>query len=154
MSIQGQWRGNVDGDWFGALESSSVVNLSAVLTGAGYVSANPSFLGVDASSGYFEPNIRRRTKKEAYKEREALRLKIESIQQVAEKVVEKAAKPKIEVDTKEIEYYYRPDIADLTKLLMAELRVTVALPDYRRAIEIAIAVRQEEEDLEAILLLM
>ena len=114
-------------------------------------------VAIEQGGGYFEPNIRRKTKREAYQEREKLRISIQDVEKAAQKVVNKSvANPDFikAVDTRAVEYYYRPDVADLTKLLMAELRVTVALPDYRRAIEIAIAVRQEEEDLEAILLLM
>ena len=118
---------------------------------------------IDSESGgrsntYLGPNIRRRTKKEAYREREALRLTIEGIEQAAQKIVEKTpikeATNALAVDSGKIDYYSRRDIADLTKLLMLELQVTVQMPDYTRAIEIAIAAHQRNRDEEDALLMM
>ena len=39
MSTQGQWRGEVDGVWYGPVTSDGTVNLSATLTGFGDVNA-------------------------------------------------------------------------------------------------------------------
>jgi hypothetical protein len=46
MSTQGQWRGEVDGLWYGPVTAGgpSVVNLAANLTGGGSVDANVSAL--------------------------------------------------------------------------------------------------------------
>lgn len=46
MSTQGQWRGNVDGVWYGPDEAGApgFVNLSATLTGGGSVEASASAL--------------------------------------------------------------------------------------------------------------
>lgn len=39
MSTQGKWRGQVDGVWYGPIEASGTVNLSATITGAAQVTA-------------------------------------------------------------------------------------------------------------------
>lgn len=164
MSTQGQWRGDVDGDWFGDVGSGSIVNLSAVLTGAGNVSANVSVIGASTSGGYFEPHTRRRTKKEAYRERELLRLKIQDVEEVAEQVVEKKLDAMVgqTVDSRIDVNPSRPDVDYLVNQLMAQLRLTVKVPDYTRAIQAALVAKkqkdakrlQDEEDEEALLLFM
>ena len=106
-------------------------------------------------SGWSPPIARRKTKKDIYRERVKLGIIKETIEKAAEKIV--AAKARQTVDKARIGNYYRPDVADLTALLMAELRLTVKSPDYTQAIQIAIAAkrhRDNEDDEEAILLLM
>lgn len=157
MSTQGQWSGLFDGDWFGAVDGGSVVNLSATLAGSGGVvsafigTANQTYAG-----WHVFPNTRRKKKKQIHAERASLGVDKQKIEQTARKVVELPKTNRV-VDKTKIDYYYRPDIADLTALLMAELRLTVKSPDYTQAIQLALASkldRDNQDDEEALLLLM
>ena len=122
----------------------------------GAVAAPVSSGGETYEGWHVFPNTRRKTRKQIHAERAKLGIDKETITQTAKKVVELPKAIQV-VDRTKIEYYYRPDIADLTALLMAELRVTVKSPDYTQAIQIALAAkrqREDEDDEEALLLLM
>lgn len=101
------------------------------------------------------PNTRRRTRKQVLAERERLGVSRETIEKTAEKVVEQSKADRTFSKIK-IEYGSQQEVVDLTYLLMEELRVTVKLPDYTRAIAIALAMkkREEEDEEDALLLLM
>lgn len=101
------------------------------------------------------PNTRRRTRKQVLAERERLGVSRETIEKTAEKVVELSKADRTFSKIK-IEYGSQQEVVDLTYLLMEELRVTVKLPDYTRAIAIALAMkkREEEDEEDALLLLM
>lgn len=104
----------------------------------------------DAPSGGWLYKTRRKTKREVYEER----IKLGIIQETIEKAAKKVIFLGKALDSKVNDVYYRPDIAELVKSLMAELMVTVPSPDYRRSIEAALKAKFDEEDEESILLLM
>ena len=105
-------------------------------------------------AGGWYPNIGKKPKRNAKKEWIRLGLVKENIEKTAKKVVFSQKKPIEAIDNKVNDVYHRPDVADLVLLLMQELRVTVYIPDYTIAIEAALRIKQEQEDEEAILLLM
>ena len=103
---------------------------------------NPAPVVNSSNSGGWFPNVRRKTRKEVYAERVRLGILPATVAKAAERVAEK-----VEVVPKRI-------TPDLQKLMMAELKVTKWAPDYSRAIELALRLRQMEQDDEDVLLLM
>lgn len=95
---------------------------------------------VQAYSGGWFPDVPYRNRRqERYEKRVAMGILPKKITVAAKKVVETIAK-------KEPEVYYRPDTADLVKLLMAELKVSKELPDYSRAIQAQLEAKKRAED--------
>ena len=115
-----------------------------------------------SSGGFFLPQTKRRTKKEALRERELMRLKIQDVEAVAEKIVEEKSVAKNAKTVDSVALSSTPDIDYLVNQLMAKLRLTAKSPDYTRAIQAALAAKKlkdakrlrDEEDEEALLLFM
>jgi len=118
------------------------------LTGASATLTKASGQVEAYSGGYDLPTGRRKSKKEVYAERVKLGIIKEDIEQKALEVVAKAEKK-----TYTFEPSNRVDPQELTRQLMAELRLKVPSPDYSRAIEIAIRAAEQDEEDSLILLL-
>lgn len=95
MSTQGQWRGEVDGVWFGPVDGGSVVNLSATLTGSCLVSANLEIEAqlTDTHDGWWAAQHKKPKKKTEQEKAQ------EQLEQVIEQAVQAVAKQKPVVET-------------------------------------------------------
>lgn len=95
------------------------------------------------SGGWTQSQARRRTKKELYAERVRLGILPPKVVKAAKKIAEVIEEP-----------VYKADFDYIKTIMLEELKVTEWMPDYSRAIDIAMKIKEIEQDDEEVLLLI